>query len=1007
MKIKALLLTSLILAMLNTPMDAQEKSFYFNTLTINDGLAGADNHFVYKDSKGFCWISSVEGLNRFDGQNVRVYTHIEGDSTSLLSHNLQGGFIETENSNLWFSTVSAVVEYDRSNDRFKNYKYPSKQFDGEYTTGFLGHHDANDDFWLILDEKKVVTFNKNRPDQYQEKFDFEETHQRMKPLFDANKQLTGFLFFSYRNAGFCIYDLNGYKQDCYLEEISGMRNVILENDSVAWCATLSGIFKVNLRSKDQKLIEKTKDKEVYDIEVFGNNQFLVASKNSGLLVLNKNTFKINPASIGSEAITTFPELIYKDRDDNFWVTVEGEGIYYASSKNAKFNNLTKELTGGIRGIAEDQHHNLWLTTKTNGIYSFSKDLEKIGYDDCSNNGKLKNITNFSFETFSDQDGRIWALNSRGIFVKTPDAKDFKWIDSEFTPHFGLQLSNGLALTSSMKGGLYQFYYGDNPKFQKVNSISKNEHLVSFYQNKKGQLLACNTFISLDIFSVEEGGLKKEKSIPLKGWIYDYCETSDSLIWLATDNGLVKLNQKNWTYKIFNQFNGFPFRIVKAIEGKSDKLWLATNDGLVQFLPKTEEYFVFDQKDGLFSTSFYECGLTRSNGEIWFGNTKGATYFHPDSIQNSVKPATIQLTNILVNDEIAKGLECRKTAVSNISEIQELVFEKEDNTISFEFVAIDFADPKSTQLRYRLNGYDKDWVTHPKGESGFARYANLPAGKYTFEILGANNDGLWTITPKQITIEITPHLTETVWFKALMLALFFGLLYLLYRIRVSRLQEKEQLLTRAAENKLEALQSQMNPHFIFNSLNSINSYILGKNASQASIYIGKFAKLMRMILENSQLSTISLEKEIELLHLYTEVEKLRFKTPFEFEIDKAEDVDDFETEVPPMMLQPFVENAIWHGLANKQDGIGKIIIKILNADNYLKCIIEDNGIGRDASAKIKAQKGRSHKSKALDITRERLRILQTKNKNNAKITFEDLKDQEGNATGTRATLLIPL
>ncbi len=998
------------MAITTAPIEAQEKSFYFNTLTVNDGLAGTNNYFIYKDSKGFCWISSVEGLNRFDGQKVRVYSHVEGDSTSLLSHNLQSDIIETENSNLWFSTVSAVIEYDRANDQFNNYKYPSKQFDEQYTFGYLGHHDTNDEFWLLLDEKKVVTFNKNRPNQYQEKFDLEEKHQRMKPLFDANNKLMGFLFFSFKYAGFCIYDLNGYKQDCFLDENSSnpahFRNVIVD-DSIAWCATLSGIFKVNFISKTQKFAAATKDKEVQDIEEFDDEHFLVASKNSGLLLLNKNTFKTKPASIGSAPISTFPFWLYKDRDDNFWVSVDEEGIYYASLGNLKFNNITKELAGGIRGISEDQQKNIWLATKANGIYTFSNDLEKIAYDDCSNNGKLKKFTSYLFGTFYDRDGRIWALNSRGVFVKTPTAKDFKWIDAGFIPHYGLELSNGLILISSVEGGLYQFNYSENLEFQKVNSVSETEDLVSFYQNKKGQLLACNTFVNLDVFEVEKEGLKKEKSIPFKGWIYDYCEVSDSIIWMATDNGLAKLNQNNWTYKIFNQNNGFPFRIVKAIEGTADKLWLATNDGLVQFLPETEEFFVFNTKDGLYSTSFYECGLTRSNGEIWFGNTKGATYFHPDSIQLSKTHATIQLTGVLVNDEKIKNLKCEKTAVTNISEIEELVFDKKDNTLSFEFAAIDFADPENTQLRYRLNGYDKDWVNHSRGESGFARYGNLPAGEYTFEILGANNDGIWTTTPKQISIEILPHFMETSWFQGLLLMAFLGLVYLLYHFRLSQVKEKEQLRTRAAENKLEALQSQMNPHFIFNSLNSINSYILGQNARQASVYIGRFAKLMRMILEYSQLSTISLEKEIELLRLYTGVEKLRFKTPFEFEIDMADDVDDFETEVPPMMLQPFVENAIWHGIANKQNGVGKIIIKILKTENYLKCVIEDNGIGRVASAAIKNQKGRSHKSKALDITKERLRILQAKNKNKAEITFEDLMDKKGNAAGTRAILLIPL
>ena len=224
-------------------------------------------------------------------------------------------------------------------------------------------------------------------------------------------------------------------------------------------------------------------------------------------------------------------------------------------------------------------------------------------------------------------------------------------------------------------------------------------------------------------------------------------------------------------------------------------------------------------------------------------------------------------------------------------------------------------------------------------------------------------------------------------------------------RINRIKKEEKLKTRIAENKMAALVAQMNPHFIFNSLQSINSYILKKDRKQASEYLGRFSKLMRLTLENSRRTSLSIEKEIELLKLYLKVESQRFKIPFDYTITVCEGLDTYNTYIPSMMLQPFVENSIWHGLSGKEEG-GRILIDIQQHNDLLKCVVEDNGVGRDEAAKIVKRKGKSHKSRALQIITERLSLLFPNQQELCSVRYIDLKGNNNKSTGTRVEIILP-
>jgi LytS/YehU family sensor histidine kinase len=204
--------------------------------------------------------------------------------------------------------------------------------------------------------------------------------------------------------------------------------------------------------------------------------------------------------------------------------------------------------------------------------------------------------------------------------------------------------------------------------------------------------------------------------------------------------------------------------------------------------------------------------------------------------------------------------------------------------------------------------------------------------------------------------------------------------------------------------MQALRAQMNPHFIFNSLNSINRFILQNNRTQASEYLTKFSKLVRMILQNSQASLITLESELESLELYLEMEALRFNYHFAYKISVPKDLDIEVLKVPPLIIQPYVENAIWHGLMHKEEK-GSLGIEVTQEDNYLFFKVTDDGIGRKQAAALASKTATKHKSMGLRITADRIAMMQSSN--GSPVTINDLVNPDGSAAGTEVILKIPL
>jgi signal transduction histidine kinase len=421
------------------------------------------------------------------------------------------------------------------------------------------------------------------------------------------------------------------------------------------------------------------------------------------------------------------------------------------------------------------------------------------------------------------------------------------------------------------------------------------------------------------------------------------------IWAGTLNGLNRISGFSWSgdqqlrIKQFTTKNGLPSDEINKVEVWEDEVWVATTKGLIHFQNQIE------------TDSFSRAPIIKGvsiNGKVL------------DSIQSFSRAHT-------------------------------------DNDLIFHFLTLNFRQDGQIPYRYRLQPVHSDWRETRVTQ---VNYSTLRPGRYVFEVQSQNEDGIWSnSTP--FAFRIRPPWWESWWAISLGILGVASLGLGIYKYRTGQLKKELSLERQLAEVERQALRSQMNPHFIFNSLNAIQGYIAIGDKASANRYLSRFAKLIRAALQHSRLTKVPLDEDIRSLQNYLELEQLRFQDRFDFHFQVAENIDAERVEIPPLLVQPFVENAIVHGMASKTEK-GLIEIDYALKDDVLKVTVLDNGIGIEASKNRKLNLASSHKSIGLTVTRRRLEML-TGNGEAGKVYIQELKDEHGNTMGTKAVVWIPV
>lgn len=480
-------------------------------------------------------------------------------------------------------------------------------------------------------------------------------------------------------------------------------------------------------------------------------------------------------------------------------------------------------------------------------------------------------------------------------------------------------------------------------------------------------------------------------------VTDIKKSADNIIWVSTnDKGIYAFTASGIENISFE--NGLSNNLCRHIFiDKNNVIWVSTYNGLTKLVytgwPGQLEYSIkkYNTTNGLISNDVNETFVF--NDTVWAATSEGLSMFHAvERNAEKIKQA------VLITSFSASG--------KVIDEDERYKLNHNENFIKISFVCLSYKNRDNITYKYRLKNIDEKWSYTTNTSVDFAE---LKPGKYIFEVGADNPDHTLKAETIELQFTILPAFWQTWWFYILCIFSLLFIVFILIYYRIRRLKKefntREQLLSMERtllELEQKALLLQMNPHFIFNAMNSIQHYIVKNKSDEAYEYLEKFSSLIRKILENSKNKLITLEEEMETLQLYLQIESLRFNDSFHFNIETESGIDT-SALLPPMLIQPFIENALWHGLMPKE-GEKKVTILFSHRNEILCCEIIDNGIGRKKAKEYSRKK--SGTSLGIKLSEERIKYFNEKDNVLYKITVEDLFDKNNVPSGTHVTLLIP-
>ena len=677
---------------------------------------------------------------------------------------------------------------------------------------------------------------------------------------------------------------------------------------------------------------------------------------------------------------------FKDNEGNKWFTTMGQGIFKLNSD--EFKNITFAIPG-FRNIP------VYSIKKINNELLLGLNSDRV----CKIKLPLyRNKSYFRISQYETSENIVFIdilKNRNAILGSTmkmincsPDFRKKEFLDSmNFKAAYRKNDSELLIATS------WNVFLINPYTLHILDTIWRGRATTIYLKNDTAYV---GTLNGLYIVTKEKKIIDLGEKIPFfRKRISGMVESKDGSLWIATYNsGVIRYKDNKIVSEITTE-QGLTSNICRNISLDKHFLWVGTDKGLNKIDINDKNYPVtfYTSQDGLNSDLInvvYADGNT-----IYVGTPAGLSFFDETAV-------FLKSTCKLVLMDMINSGEHFPLDTTNY----ELRYNR--NNIRFEYAGISYKSLGKMSYRYRLIGLDSSWKST---DQNFLDYPTLPAGNYQLQLLAINKFGIVS-KPIMIGFSVATPFWKSSWFYLLVIAVCVVIVWMLmsWRIRSIRQMEneKEKVRKKIIEMEYMALRAQMNPHFIFNCLNSIQQYIFDKDIFAANKYISRFARLIRTTLQNSSRTLISISDEVEYLSTYLELEKLRFKDQMNYtiEIDGLLEKDDFF--IPTMILQPYIENSIRHGIRHKVDGEGYIQIKMsLDKKNVLICIIEDNGIGRKKSMTYKTKEHIEYQSKGMSLTADRIKLMNAAYGNEIKIQIIDLEDQHHEPSGTRIILEFPL
>ena len=1005
----------------------------FTRYNISDGLS--DNYVtaMQQDEQGYLWIGTDVGLNRFDGHSFKCYYQGSGNF-SLLSSKIsrlkkfaanQLGIISRSGFQLLntntLSLQNFIIEDSTAFTNYLNFVWDAAPLPGNSVAL------ATASGFYVFDKEKKIVF---RHDAYHLK-DIKKKYIRFgRDIFDAGKndylvyvEVKGLRHYDPSTRQFRSIDHKEGEWRFFLSPPELKENWItkyqlntdqylfihFEKNNIVWYDHATKKYVVN------PLPFNCRAELSYESKItrLNDSAFVLNGGYNGFyyLILDRTTGKIScdgKKYLSSNKIN----LLFVDKDGRLWAGTP-EGLLQQKLKKPFLTTFSFDATifnDRLAGYFTDVYRykeKLYATrySSSNGLIIMDTSTMKIQKTFSFFGGDNKWNEIFSIQMYHPD--TLWLGTNKGIIWF--DTKTYRYGEIPLAiylrPDLGMQVmlqkpnKNGEAWFTYLLNGVAGRYDIINRSFTYFTSQTKPplpflqikniayDAYGDVWLNGHGLARWNNREKRFDTLITVYSGVKK-----FNDDILTLTADEHGSLWLHNEeNGLLEYRIKEKKFIPYTIENGLPFYEFESFSPVvNDKFWIAGRSLLARFDIRSKQIIVFDRNDGLPShkpTSHYMC----------YDETAGIFYLlcKNDIVKFPVQPKdVVQAVSELLIEEL----------IVNSNHVlykpgEKLKLKPQENNLDIHFSVVDFESGNDYVFAYKLNN-DRSWIN--LGEQRNITLTGLPAGRYLIKIKATTKSGIEK--DAELFFSIAPPFWKTGWFLVIAtLVLIFGL-YFLYRNRIKQVKQKANIDKQLAQTEMKALHAQMNPHFIFNCLNSIREMILNNENEQASLYLSKFARLIRITLNHSSKTFVSLEDTIDYLQRYLEMEQIR-KNNFDYTIDVDEDLQLNEILLPPMLIQPFIENAIWHGASPKKNL--QIDISFQKKGDELICIVEDNGIGINESLK-KKETLPGEESVGIANIRQRIELLNEKYNLKSNIKIEDKAILSlNNETGTIVTLHLPV
>lgn len=950
----------------------------YRNYNLNNGLAGNNVYCAVEDNDGFIWFGTETGLSRFDGTHFKNFTVTDG-----LPDNEIIAMAVDQDGRIWIAPFKNEIcyyykgkFYNKENDSLLN-NLKLESFSNSIVINFTNEVIIqNKNFIAIINLKNStvkklsiekipgfqtfskVSVNKSGSVWLTTSFTiYELKNSELKKIYTMppehyKSSFYGNIFITDESHIIRFGSRTRRHQYIFLETLNKYSPIkhpfefynfksLLKKDSLLYCSSLEGCKVYNINQLNSRPVATYLD----NINI--NRVFITKSNDKWFLTATKGVYYENNSTIhilSNESLgnkTSIISSIYSD-NQNVYIGNTGFGYLIIKRDDLKSGSLQKWTPHFLMG--QEANHtvtSIFPVTNKGQFISSSHGVSVTSQPEIATSTNVKYAELLANEILVGTDKYIIVINK----------KTLKITDTIWTGRTTCATKINGDYYVGTTSGLYKIT-------GKIRSVYMGDSMPVFKRRISGIRFSADGTMLVSTYDMGVIAYKAGKVVAhittANGLASNICRTmflQDSCLWVGTDKGLNKicvLADSHKVMKTYSTEDGLASNMINVLFGDSKYIYAGTSEGLCYFEDKKTEKTS--------NCHLRILGITVSGKERYYDSTL-------------------------------------------------FTLETFNNNIRFDFVGLSYRSGGQILYKYRLIGLSNKYeITN----ANYVSYPILEPGKYSFEITATDKFGNLSETVA-INFAIKKKFTETNWFRLLLLTLILSCFFLYVKWRIYKIKrevaEKDFIRQKMNEQEQSALKSQMNPHFIFNCLNSIQDYVITADIKGANKFIGNFAKLIRKTLDNSAKPYISIEEEEGYLNTYLDLEQQRFNHMFEYSITADSNINKAETYIAPMLLQPYVENAIRHGIKNKQDGKGKISVEFYLKNKALICAVTDNGVGRMKAEELKGDINIEYQSKGMQLTSKRIDSINLTKEQEIEVRVIDLYNQENQPCGTQVELKI--